>query len=553
MVRLESVRFRYEKRDEATIKDINLSICQGERVLISGRTGCGKSTLLKIVSGLIPSMSGGEFQGQAWIDGMSTKDTSPARLGEIIGTVYQNPDDQLFAMTVEDEVAFALENRGVSPEVVKTRVHETLSAVGLDGMEERSIHALSGGQRQRLALASVLVTRPKVLILDEPVSQLNPQAVSDFLQLLLQLNEQQGITLIVVEHRVHELAAYFPRLVLMSEGSIIYDGQTAGVWDFVGETSPYGLREPENIQLSRLLGLSPLISNSGKLAESICKVSGNNFAKVANPRPRPILSCEGNTVASFSNIEFTYPGGKEKVLKNISFAVCQGEVVALMGNNGAGKSTALNLLAGLTIQDKGKIELLGSSVKQNAHKVGYLRQEPDLMLLRSSVYKEVAFGPKKSKEEIEKVLNELDLYRYFDDYPLALSKGQRLRVVLASLLAGKPELLLLDEPTTGQDYQSLVDIKKMIAFYKNEGGSVLFCTHDSELAADIADRVIVFEKGMLIKDDTPERVFCDSELIQRGGLNPLPMLILSRLLGIPPLIRVKEVADYVGKTALGRC
>ena len=549
MIRLEGVSFRYEKREQTTLKEIDLAVNAGERVLISGRTGCGKSTLLKIISGLIPSMSKGEFCGHAWVDDLLTTTVSPTRFGELIGTVYQNPDDQLFAMTVEDEVAFALENRGVAPELVKKRVEETLTQVGLAGLEQRSIHALSGGQRQRLALASVLVTRPKALILDEPVSQLNPQAVSDFLHLLLKLNEEQGITLIVVEHRVHELANYFPRLVLMSEGRIIYDGLTENVWDFIGETNPYGLREPENIQLSRLLGIKPVIAESQALAQHISKVFEKKLAEPVN------ISCSTvykDKVVEFSRVGFIYPGSAERALCDISFSLGRGEVVVLMGNNGAGKSTVLNLLAGLSTPDTGQVHLLGGSVPKNAYKVGYLRQEPDLMLLRSSVYKEVAFGPEKSKAEIDLVLRELSLYEYLNDYPLALSKGQRLRVLLAALLASKPKLLLLDEPTTGQDYQSLLDIKKMINSYKKEGGSVLFCTHDSELAADMADRVLLLEKGTLLKDDNPEYIFCDKELLQRGGLNPLPMLNLSELLGIPPFLRVKEVANYVGKTALGR-
>ena len=544
MIRLSDVSFRYERRKNTTIHDINLCIKPGERILISGRTGCGKSTLLKVISGLIPLMSTGEFKGAAYVNGEQTIKYSPSELGAIVGCVYQNPDDQLFAVTVEDEVAFALENQSVDQAEIKTRVQEVLREVGLDGLSRRAIHTLSGGQRQRLALASVLVTRPRVLILDEPVSQLNPQAVSSFLALLIRLNEAYGITLIVVEHRVHELEAYFPRLCLMSEGRIVYDGPTANVWEFIGDKNVYGLREPESIKLCRAMGIEPLISSIEKLAgmikgrldtTGVCSVSsGYSYEK----RSDAVL---------FEDVSFSYQSKKQLVLDKVSFAIGKGEAVALMGNNGAGKSTLLNILSGLSRQGSGKVLLLGDDVAEKMHKVGYLRQEPDLMILKDTVREEVAFGPQKTGQEVEFALKSLHLERHMEDYPLALSKGQRLRVVLAAIMAGNPELVLLDEPTTGQDYQSLLDIKKVIDIYKKSGGSVFFCTHDTELAAEIADRVLILENGHLIANGRPEEVFLDTDIVKRGGLNLLPMFLLTMALGIPPMLKVEEVACYVGK------
>ncbi len=550
MIKLENVSFRYEQRAQATVKNIDLDIKPGERVLLAGRTGCGKSTLLKIMNGLIPSCSSGEFTGCAYLDGRPTHVFSPSQLGKIVGTVYQNPDDQLFAMTAGDEAAFALENQGLPPEEIKARVEETLHKVGLAGLAERNIHALSGGQRKRLALASVLVTRPRALILDEPVSQLNPQAVSGFLDFLLELNLVHGITLIVVEHRVHELAAYFPRLCLMSEGSLVYDGKTDDVWSFIEGKGFLGLREPQCVTLCRRLGISPPLADAGLLAEKIS--AGLGGQRPAYEGNLPSLCKPGERAILADRVSFTYPGGQKAVLKDVSFAVCQGETVAIMGNNGAGKSTLLNLLAGLEQPGVGSIELLGGSVKKNRHNVAYLRQEPDLMLLCQSVREEIAFGPGKTAESIADTAEKLGLTKLMADYPLALSKGQRLRVILAALLAGQPGLLLLDEPTTGQDCQSLLDIKDLLSFYREQGGTVLFCTHDTELAAEIAGRVLVFEEGVLIKDGPPHEVFTDCEATGRGGLNTLPMLGLGRLLSFPPMLNVEEVAGYVRAASMGR-
>ncbi len=551
MIRLEQVGFRYATRTEPTLENINLLIHSGERVLIAGRTGCGKSTLLKVINGLIPACSKGFFSGSAMIDGLDTCRCTPEEMGMVVGTVYQSPDDQLFAMTVKDEVGFVLENQGISAALIEVRVAEALRQVGLQGLEKRSIHALSGGQRQRLALASVLVSRPKVLILDEPLSQLNPRAVSDFLQLLLELNQEFGITLIVVEHRIHELHTFFPRLVLLSRGRLVYDGLIQMAWETIGGNVRYGLREPQAVRLSRQLGICPLEADGVRLAG---RIKQEYRLKTDVPEEKAAVRYQA-TVAKkavvVNRVCFTYPGMKQPVLNDICLSLDQGEVVALMGNNGAGKSTLLNLLCGLIKPDRGEISIMGGTVKANSHRIGFLRQEPDLMLLRQSVLEEIAWGGGKEQARIEELLQQLGLADKAADYPLALSKGQRLRVVLAALLAKGPELLLLDEPTSGQDYRSMLDIRQLIDRYRQSGGTVLFCTHDVELAADIADRVLLFAAGQLIDDGSPHNVLVKKESIERGGLVFPPMLAISKALGMKAAITVKEVAAHVHTAVVG--
>ena len=550
MLVLENLSYRYKTRATFTLQNVSLHLKRGEMLILAGRSGCGKSTLLKAVSGLLRATSEGELNGNVIIDGQNIADLAPEEVGIMVGSVYQTPDDQLFAMTVEDEVGFALENQGVDDAVIRSAVSATLQKVGLGGFEKRGIHELSGGQRQRLALASVLVTKPKLLVLDEPVSQMNPQGVKDFMEILLSLNKNEDITIIIAEHRVNELAQYFPRLSMMYDGKIIYDGPTDDAWSKIGSAQAIGLREPQNIKLARQLHLSKLESDTMKLVKVIekeCKIVREKSRDCNKKRDLP------ESLLSVKNIAFTYPGAKKETLHDISFEIYPGQTVALMGYNGAGKSTLMNLLAGLTKQSVGKIKFLNDGIIRNAHLIGYLRQEPDLMLLADSVLEELYWKNKKANEKyINNIIDKMSLREYVNDFPLALSKGQRLRTVLGALLARKPKLLLLDEPTAGQDQQSLDEIKELIAFFAAEGGSVLFCTHDIELAGEIADRVILMAEGNLIADDEAGNVLSNTEKLLHSGLNEPPMLKISEELLIPSCITVEEVTQYVDASVVGR-
>ena len=271
MLHIDDVSYRYQSRDTWTLKHIDLKMNQGEMVLLAGRSGCGKSTLIKIISGLVSEDGQGTLKGRILLDGQDITFWPPEKIGLLAGTVYQSPDDQLFAMTVEDEAGFALENQGAEPETIRKEVAETLRRVGLKGYEKFSIHQLSGGQRQRLALASILITKPRLLILDEPVSQMNPQGVQSFMELLLDLNRDENISILMIEHRVNELARYFNRLAVMKDGEILYDGAMDDAWPFLTDKPDLGLREPQSVKLGRLLHLSHLTSDKNETAEMICK------------------------------------------------------------------------------------------------------------------------------------------------------------------------------------------------------------------------------------------------------------------------------------------
>ena len=549
MLKIESLFYRYQSRQQNTLKNINLTLADGEMLLLAGRSGCGKSTLIKAVSGLLGSEERGELQGKIYLAGEDVTTWPPEKIGMLVGTVYQSPDDQLFAMTVADEVGFALENQGEEPELIARKVSETLAMVGLAGFENYSIHKLSGGQRQRLALASILITRPKLLILDEPVSQMNPQGVQSFMQLLVKLNQEAGIAILMVEHRVNELYQYFKRLAVMQAGELIYDGSIEQAWKELTGREDLGLREPQSVKLCRALALDEVTTEQTRIVEMIrssCAIDVDLSQQAAELKnEQPILTVE--------NVTFSYPGSKQPTLKNLSFTLAAGEITALMGFNGAGKSTLMNLIGGLAHLKHGSILLNGTAIDKALGSVGYLRQEPDLMLLADTVREELCWKNKTiTPKQVERLLEQLNLTEYAEDFPLALSKGQRLRVVLGAMLAKKPKLLLLDEPTTGQDERSLSEIRKLLLAYKAGGGSVFICTHDLELAAQVTDRVIVLRQGEIIADDRTHVVLSNNELLCEGGLTAPTLLPICARLGVPPCITVEEVKRYVRKTAVGR-
>ena len=549
MLIIEDVSYRYKVREDATLKHVCLHVAKGEMLLLAGRSGCGKSTLIKAVSGLLNTAGAGELYGKIYLDGNDTAFMKPEEIGILVGTVYQSPDDQLFAMTVADEVGFALENQGIEETIVNEEVSRVLQRVGLKGFEKNSIHTLSGGQRQRLALASVLITKPKLLVLDEPVSQMNPQGVEDFLNLLVSLNREDEITIIVVEHRVNELARYFPRLAVMFDGEFIYDGPTEMAWEKIGHAEKFGLREPQRIKLCRYLNLTEFADDTKKIIELI-----NNECDIDNKQNFTVRKKRSQEcVVKGENIIYRYPGAKSNTLHGLNFEFYKGERIALMGFNGAGKSTLVNLLGGLTYVTSCCLKILQGTVVEHAHEIGYLRQEPDLMLLADSVWEELTWkNTKRSEKYLWDLLNKLKLENNVNDFPLALSKGQRLRVVLGALLAREPKLLLLDEPTTGQDQQSLEEIKNLINDFAENHGCILFCTHDIELASEIADRVIVMADGMIIADGVPEIVLADRVLLKEGGLIVPPLLDVAEALLLPECITVEGVGRYVSKAVVGR-
>ncbi len=549
MLEIKNLFYRYSSRSEFTLQNISLSLAAGEMLLLAGRSGCGKSTLIKAISGFLGGEGAGELAGDIYLNGDNVTYWPPERIGRLVGAVYQSPDDQLFAMTVADEVGFALENQGYDQDFIAGEVSETLRLVGLGGFENYSIHKLSGGQRQRLALASVLVTRPRLLILDEPVSQLNPKGVQDFMRLLARLNKEEGVAILMIEHRVNELHSYFKRLAVMQNGRIIYDGRMGDAWEALSDKQDAGVREPQSVKLCRARRLPLLPGDTDAIVTMITSYCAVRHDAAAEGEQ----AAGGEDVLQSRGLYFTYPSASAPTLRDVNFILHRQEVVALMGFNGAGKSTLLNLLGGLAVIRQGSAVLNGRPLTKALGQVGYLRQEPDLMLLADTVREELCWKNKSlTEQDLANILRRLNLTDCAGDFPLALSKGQRLRVALGAILGKKPSLLLLDEPTTGQDEQSLGEIKRLLTAYKDSGGCAFICTHDVELAAEAADRVIVLRRGSVIADGRANDILGDEELLRDGGLTPSPLLEICRRLQLPSCVTIKEALRYVDKAAVGR-
>lgn len=492
MIRIENVFYKYPTRDLWALQNVNLHIKKGEFVLLAGTTGCGKSTLLKCLNGIIPNETTGVLQGNIFINGFNTKEHPIRFLAQKVGLVFQNPDDQIFSTRVLDEVAFGLENLCYKESEILERSKWALEKVGMIDYISGSTNALSGGQKQRVALASVLALKPEILVLDEPISQLDPKGAKEVLEVIKKLSDE-GMTIILVEHRLHEVISWADRIIIMNEGKIELDCTTKEVTKHFELFERLGLRIPQktDIDFKFLLKKNEEIINRG----SINKVK--------------------EKAIEIKNVFFSYEKKKRKkpvkwILKGINLDIYKGEIVGVLGNNGSGKSTLMYHIAGLNKPCEGDVFVDGKDTKKNsafqlAGTVGILFQNAELMLTRDTVYDEIAFGPcnlKYSKEEVDEVtkkyLNILELNDLKEYHPQTVSGGQRLRCAAASILSMKPKIILLDEPTSGQD---MLHIKKMMQLCRRltkDGTSVVVITHDYEVALKYTDRIVYIEDGKVM-------------------------------------------------------
>ncbi len=562
IVTIKNMTFTYAGRQIPTLKDINYTIQQGDFILLTGTTGCGKSTLLKTLNGLIPQESGGTMQGTVYVDGVATHQINIADVSRLVGLVFQNPEDQIFSATVEDETAFVLENMGLPETEIRQAVSEALDKVGLADKRTASIHALSGGQKQRLAVAAVLAAKPEVLALDEPISQLDPVGAESLLQVLTELN-RQGITIIVVEHRLHEVLPVCSRITIMDEGVIVWDGPAGAALSEPDIFVRHGLRLPQPLEICHALGIVT-VGYSAKEAVDVIrqnyKINPVNSGFIYDSKSN-IGSSKNQPSIQVNDLVFGYSERDVPVLQGVDFTAFPGEVIALMGTNGAGKSTLLQHIAGLVKPWQGNVLVHGLAASIKTGLTGMVLQNSDLMLFNTTVAEEISFGCRYNVQKVDRtadasdslagLLTDFDLIQYIEDFPLALSRGQRLRVAIASVLACCPAVLLLDEPTTGQDISHIRDIEVRIRHFAQAGGTVIFSTHDGELAARLAERIVVMKRGEIIMDSHPAKVFCRHDILQQASLKVPPVIEMAGELGLGPLLKVEEVVNYVRQSNVG--
>lgn len=557
IISLHSVAYTYKHRRHASVSNISLEIFPGEFVLLTGPTGCGKSTLLKMFNGLIPHGSGGIMSGQVRIDGRNTLEYGIAELSQTVGMVFQSPEDQIFSTTVFDETAFILENMGMNPAEITLRVQETLKLVGMFEHRDASIHALSGGQKQRLAVASVLAARPAILALDEPISQLDPQGAAELLTVLQHVNRELGMTIVIVEHRLHEVMPLCRRVMIMDQGMLVWQGTREEAFQCPERFDTYGLRLPQTVDICRHLAV---IAPSSRVDHAVTAIQEKyqvpqEIDRDVQPGNARVADC--TPVVTVDQLSFYYDKARPPVLADLHLTIPKGQFVALMGNNGAGKSTLLHLIGGLLQADKGSVQVLGQRVRSVMPSVGMVLQNPDFMLFNNTVAEEISFVLRQKEkqavwpDECKKLVQQLGLTGREDDFPLALSRGQRLRVAIAAVLAARPAVLLLDEPTTGQDIGHIEDIVMLLKSFTAQGGAVVFCTHDAEVAARFADRIVVLSGGQLMADGPASTVFTEQAVLQTAGLKPPAALLVARELYGGKAVTVKEVVSYVRQKCLG--
>ena len=578
IIDIRDLTYTYPRAEMPALREVNLSISRGEFVLLTGPSGCGKTTLCRCLNGLIPHFYSGKLEGDVDVAGLSILDTQISKLAQHVGLIFQNPDNQIFALTVEKDIAFGLENLGYSREEMIKRIDWALEATGIEDLRHRAPHELSGGQKQRLAIASVLVMRPEIIVLDEPTSFLDPVGAESILQIIDRLNRELNITIILIEHRLDIAAPYLDRVIIMNEGRIIHDGFPGEVFTSE-ETKLVGVGVPRVSELGYRLRETGLDLGSTPLsAQELVKAFKGRLIKQSGSRVDDILprwltpgeggyeTPEGVAVIETRGLHFAYPNGV-KALDGVSLRVMRGEFLAIMGENGAGKTTLVKHFNGLLRPDEGGVyvdgkNISGMSVASLARKVGLVFQNPDDQLFSESVEEEVAFALRnfgfdkaKIEERIVWTLDLLGLARYRKTTPFTLSGGERKRVTLASVLAWDPEVIILDEPTIGQDYAQKMKLKDLLMQMKAQGKTIIIVTHDVEFVAECKPRVALMAKGRIIGDGPAERILTDLELLGRASVRPPEIgkvfLQLSDF-GLPQnIINVNEAYDFLIKRLRG--
>lgn len=544
VIEFNNFSFQYRAQAKPTLKNINLTIYEGEKVLIVGPSGSGKSTLSNAINGLVPFKYEGEVTGSLKINGKETKDLSISELSNMVGTVLQDPDGQFIGLTVGEDIAFKLENDCVPLNEMKQKVHEVASLVNIEDHLNSSPHRLSGGQKQRVSLGGVMVAESNILLFDEPLASLDPAAGNMAIELIDKIKNTSDKTVIIIEHRLEEvLHSSVDRIIVVSNGEIVSDS-TPNELLSSNILKENGIREPLYVTALKYAGctidedLNPQDINK----INIERVS-ENIQRWFNSTEIKEKETSDDNILEVKNLTFKYNSSKE-ILSDVSFSIKRGEMVSILGRNGAGKSTISKLICGFYKPESGSIlfegkDLKDSSIKERAEKIGMVMQNPNQMICKTMIFDEVAFGlrirnfsEEEIKERVFETLKICGLYE-FRNWPLsALSFGQKKRVTIASILALNPEVIILDEPTAGQDFKHYTEIMEFLKELNKKGVTIIMITHDMHLMLEYTDRAIVLSKGKKIKEDTTADILTDEHVIIEANLRETSLYTLALKCGI---------------------
>ncbi|OPX58444.1 MAG: putative ABC transporter ATP-binding protein [Methanobacterium sp. PtaB.Bin024] len=547
IVSINDLSFRYPQSDSYVLNNINLEVKKGEFIGLAGKSGCGKSTLLYHLCGIIPHAVNGHKEGKVEVFGLDTVKHEIPELSTHVGMVFQNPEVQLFSVTVEDEVAFIAENLNYSVEKIKKCLDFSLDAVGIDDLRERYPFELSGGEKQRVAIASAISVKPEVLVLDEPTSELDSHGTEMVLEVLHRLN-QAGMTIILAEHHLDEVACYLDRLIVMDDGRIIADDEPRTIFqDRIFES--IGLRPPQTVEMGLRLGSSKLPLSVNE-ALDIFNTIPTITRGIVNQKVQGEEIVEIDRIVEIKDLNFLY--GDKKVLRSVNLSINKGEMVGLLGPNGSGKTTLALLMMGLLKPDQGLVRVDGLDPQKDRKKlvqrVGFLFQNPEHQLFCDSVYSELTYGFEggedgfEDQEVIDEVINRMGLEKFKNNHPLTLSRGERQRVATATALVKKPEIMIIDEPTTGQDWYHVSSFMNLVRRLNQEGVTIILITHDMRVAAEYCQRLVVMRDGSILLDGDTRSVFSEIDILREADLKSTPLTEISLKVGIkPPLLKLNEI------------
>ena len=575
MIEIQELTFKYNGAKKNALDKISLEIEKGGFVGIIGESGAGKTTLCNCINGLIPHHYTGDFYGSVKVDGTDTFDIDAGKLALKVGSVFQDIESQITGYFVEDEILFGLENFGIAADEIESRITSALETMGISELRHKEISSLSGGQKQKVLIAAILALEPDILVLDEPTGELDPASSVQIFEMLKKLNEEKGITIIVAEQKIMLLCEFVKKLIVLEHGTCVHYGEIRSTLTHQREMEEAGINCPRVLTLTGKMvdqGLAPkdmkaedrICLNAEDAAECVKKVtgtdcrvkpdndtnikSGNDKASEVSLFGSPNVSLSGSTgqskqdediVLEFSHVGFSY--NETANVRDLNVKVRKGDFISIIGSNGAGKSTFSKLTNGLLKPSIGDVFVVGKNTKEQkvsalAKHIGFLFQNPDRQICCSTVREEIAFSLRNNgisedeiKARVEKTLNEFGFDG--DTEPFNMSRGQRQRLCLACLIALNPEILILDEPTTGLDYRECMEVMEKIRALNEKGTTVIMVCHDMEVVLDFAKTIIVMNRGEILGQGATREVLANRDLLQRARLLPPQIAQVAMLLG----------------------